>query len=156
MLGLLDGVEPKRRKQVLAKLQVATQPVDEDQVFNIVYDYDVRRADHDDEDQDDDADDDAPTQNGGKAPTPSPPDGLAPELIEALRVILHHARRPMPTSVGGIEGAELVEAARFLDKLHELATGGSTVKRIADAAEARSRSGRAANGEGLTERWSES
>jgi hypothetical protein len=152
----LDGVEPKRRKQVLAKLQAATQPLDEDQVFNIIYD-DVRRADqdgeedHDDEDQDDDAE---------IVPTPMPlffddPD-LNAEFLGALRVIVHHARRPMPTSIGGINGAELVEAARFLDKLHELATGGSTVKRIADRAEARSRSGRAANGEGLTERWSES
>jgi hypothetical protein len=85
----------------------------------------------------------------------SSPD-LDAELLAALNVILHHARRPMPTSIGGISGAELVEAARFLDKLHELATGGSSVKRIADAAEARSRSGSAANGAGLTDRWSES
>jgi hypothetical protein len=163
-LDFLDQMKTRlneqHREQVTQKLQAAATPLDLSQVMGVARDvqgepYDVAVS-VSDEDQSDDADDDEPTQNGGKAPTPSPPDGLAPELIEALRVIVHFARRPMPTSIGGINGAELVEAARFLDKLHELATGGSTVKRIADAAEARSRSGRAANGEGLTERWSES
>jgi len=133
MLGLLDEVEPEHRAIMLAKLRAASQPLDWRQLFEIT------RVTRDDEDEDgDDADGDAPT------PAPIVFDGpdLDAELLQAVRVIVHHARRPMPTSVGGIEGAELVEAARFLDKLHELATGGSAVKRIADAAD-RSRSGRA-------------
>ena len=153
----LEDVAPEHRPQVLAMLNDASQPLDWRHVANITTD---ARFD-DDEDQDDDDED---------PPTPDPMDeqddevlssapGLDAELLEALNVILHHARRPMPTSVGGIEGAELVEAARFLDKLHELATGGSTVKRIADRAEARSRNGRSAACDettASTERWSES
>jgi hypothetical protein len=145
----LEDVAPEHRPQVLAKLN---QPLDWRQVANITTD---ARFD-DDEDQDDDEDPDPMDEQDDEVL--SPPD-LDAELLEALNIILHHARRPMPTSVGGIAGAELVEAARFLDKLHELATGGSTVKRIADRAEARSRNGRSAACDettASTDRWSES
>jgi Protein of unknown function (DUF3102) len=152
-LDWLEDVEPEHRKQVLAKLNDASQPLDWRQVANITTD--ARFLSVSDEDQDDDAEIDPTPEQRDDDEAPSPLD-LNAEFLDALRVIVHHARRPMPTSIGGIYGAELVEAARFLDKLHELATGGSSVKRIADAAEARSRSGRAANGEGRTERWSES
>jgi hypothetical protein len=143
MLNWLGDVEEQHRKGVMRKLQAASQPLDWRQVVEITND-----ARFLSDDQDDDAEI-APTpeqtdeQDDADSEVPSPPD-LDAELLAALHVILHHARRPMPTSVGGIEGAELVEAARFLDKLHELATGGSTVKRVADRAEARSRSGRRA------------
>jgi hypothetical protein len=163
MLNHLDGVEPEHRKRMLAKLQAATQPLDEDQIFSAVMAVRYGHADQDDGDDDTESapaghtdeqgDADGDAEGGVVDDEAPPPPGLDAELRAALSVILHHARRPMPTSVGGIKGLELVEAARFLDKLHELATGGSTVVRIADRAEARSRSGKAANG---NDRWSES
>jgi Protein of unknown function (DUF3102) len=154
----LENVEPEHRKQVLAKLNDASHPLDWRHIAYITPDA-VASLFIGDEDQDDDEDPPTPdpTMDEQDDEVLSSPPDLDAEFVAALNVILHHARRPMPTSIGGIiSGAELVEAARFLDKLHELATGGSSVKRIADAAEARSRSGRAANGQGPTDRWSES
>jgi hypothetical protein len=160
-LDLLDDVEDPHRKTLLQKLQAMPQPLDDGQIFNIIFIINAIRRSGGDKDQDSEedqcGDEDQDEQDDERDDeVPSPPD-LDAELLEALRVILHHARRPMPTSVGGIKGAELVEAARFLDKLHELATGGSRVKRIADRAEARSRNGRgAAETTASTDRWSES
>jgi Protein of unknown function (DUF3102) len=153
MFDYLSGVEPMHCKQVLARLQAVAQPLDDwQEVVEIVRD--VRRGFHlgaGDEDQDDaedqnddeaptpppmDEQDDADDDATDEAQAPLPPDSM-PELIDALRVIVHHARRPLPTSIAGIEGADLAEAARYLDKLHEIATAGNAVKRIADRAQAR-------------------
>jgi Protein of unknown function (DUF3102) len=148
-LDWLEDVEPERRQQVLAMLNEDAS-LDWRQVADII-----------DDDQDDDAETAQSTDEQDDDGRPTEPGHFYdPDFLDALRVILHHARRPMPTSIGGISGAELVEAARFLDKLHELATGGSTVKRIADRAEARSRNGRSAACDettaSSTDRWIES
>ena len=72
------------------------------------------------------------------APVSSPP-SLAPELLVALRTILQHARRPLPTVVGGLSGPDLIEVARYVEGLHQVLCGGDQVKRAADRAEARAR-----------------
>jgi hypothetical protein len=161
-LDHLDEVEEQDRARVLAKLQAAgPQPLDADEVRDIILDLrhdpnddevdpdgDDKTGDDDSEAGDDEGDDDGETgddegdddgETGDDEGNAKQGEPLDERLIEALRVVIHYARRPMPTSTGGIEGVELVEAARFLDKLHEIATGGNKIKRIADEAEAISR-----------------
>jgi hypothetical protein len=161
MLNSLDGVKEEHCEVVLQKLQAATQPLNNDQVAKIVFEAWHGPSDEDVEDQDEDEDEDEdetpPTPEQDEQDEQDEPD-LDAELSAAVRVIVHRARRPLPTSVAASRALSLVEAARYLDKLHELATGGSAAKRIADRAEARSREGKA-TAAGIetasAERWSE-
>jgi hypothetical protein len=139
-LDLLERVPEERRAEIAAKLN-SDQPLpgDPDELHDLVFTLTHQNNEANKQDDQGGGEEQGDAEQGDAEQDAEPLDA---DLVEALRVIVHHARRPMPTAIGGIEGAELVEAARFLDKLHELATGGSKVKRIADAAEARSRKGR--------------
>jgi hypothetical protein len=123
----VNHVEPEERKQVLQRLLAASEPLDSDEVHNIVEAVKHLPRIVDDDDQ-------------GDEDERSP--GLDAKLLDALQVILDHARRPMPISVSGIRSVELIEAANFITGLNEIASasrGDSMAKIIADRTEASSR-----------------
>ena len=64
---------------------------------------------------------------------------LLEDLIEAVRVVLHYARRPAPKTVNGITGPDLIEARDYFDALHKIMRTAASVKAAADRAEARAR-----------------
>jgi hypothetical protein len=74
-------------------------------------------------------------QNGGEREQPQP------DLIEALRTLLHYAQQPKPpTFVGAdISGIDLNQIGEFVFSLHRAMRKGVEVKIAADKAEARSR-----------------
>jgi hypothetical protein len=92
-------------------------------------------ADGDDDGGDDHQDDDAQPLSGQVISRRT----LEPELIAALNVVLHYARRCPPRTVAGITGPELSEIGQFIETLHKIMSGGDAAKRAADRAEASAR-----------------
>jgi len=85
------------------------------------------------DDDDDDGEHTATTDDEPFAPSVT-------ELVEALNVILHYARKPAPTAFKSkVTGAELAEIRNYVETLHKLVTAGSVAKTVADRAEARSK-----------------
>jgi hypothetical protein len=160
---LEDHVLESEREEVLERILATPQPATEDDAYEAVdkavhyYDGDEDDGDEDDGDGEPKPKPDGETEAEPKAKPDAKPDAtddatgsddeptLADrELIEALNVVLHHARRPAPTAVGGVTGAELAEIGNFVTRLHEIVTGGNAVKSAADRAEARSNRNRQA------------
>jgi hypothetical protein len=89
---------------------------------------------------DDQADETNVTDANESEALPTPPaDTLPEDLIEAVRVVLHYARRPAPKTVNGITGPDLIEARDYFDALHKIMRTAASVKAAADRAEARAR-----------------
>ena len=146
---LRSQVPAEIRQKVLEKLNEAQSPLTLRQIINIIDR--LKRLDEQDqqgepedeqgepEDEQGEPEDEQGEPEDEQGDKDDKAEPLDERLVEALRTIVHFARRPKPTSVSGIEGVELNEAVNFLQELHRLLTSGSNVQRIADDAEARSR-----------------
>jgi hypothetical protein len=137
---LEDDVPEKHREKVLEKLLAAPQPLTKERVWSIICNPDDDDPETtDDSDDTDDPDDTEDTED--TVPPPPPAATLDPDLLEALRTVLKHARCIMPTKVGGIDGSELAEIVLYVDQLNRIACGGEHKKMVADRAAARGKRG---------------
>ena len=142
VLNRLESVPAKHRKKALKALQDCSESL------SSASDYLIRQIDRacleDDKTEQDEPKADEPKADD-KADTSEPvdisdpeasaekrkaefaaldgdPKPLDAELIEAIRVIVRHAHRPMPTSVDGIDPVDLLMVVQFINKLRGLTT----------------------------------